>query len=96
MKRYRIQQDYHALTCNCTTISLDGMKKAIPKFEDKSSKYNDGRGLGISEKLAAKASGWPSHLFMPKDLEAYMKSSDFSALMKSVGKTSPKVNVYKK
>jgi hypothetical protein len=73
MKRYRIE-DYHALKTNCTTISVDGALTALPFLMNGSDKYIEGYGLGLKEKLAAKAAGWPNRIFMPADLDNFLNS----------------------
>lgn len=74
MKRYKLDQDYHALNHNCTTISLDGAKRAIPNIGKGSDQFIDGRGLGFKEKAAARMSGWPKGIFMPADLSEFLKN----------------------
>jgi hypothetical protein len=46
MKQFRIE-DYHALSSNCTTISVDGAKLAKSSLMDGSEHYNKGNGLTI-------------------------------------------------
>jgi hypothetical protein len=76
MKQYRLPTDYDALTCNCTTLSVDGTKQALPNIDDNYSSYNSGRGLSLLEKGAAKVAGWPNRTFMPADLGALLSSMD--------------------
>ncbi len=73
MKQYRID-DYHALKTNCTTVSIDGAKKALPSLMQGSKKYNKGGGLSVMDKLAAKYEGWPQKVFMPADLNNFLNS----------------------
>jgi len=67
---YRLKADYHALKCNCTTISIDGFKVAEPNFKDDIEDFIRGNGLGWKEKAAAHTvgGGWPENIFMPLDL----------------------------
>ncbi|WP_169313874.1 SpvB/TcaC N-terminal domain-containing protein [Stackebrandtia nassauensis] len=95
MTRFRLSSDYHALTCNCTTISLDALEKAFPGFQSKASSFNTGRGLDGTDKLAVNFAGWPKHLFMPADAKAYLQSTEFSALLAQWGLADPTVNSYK-
>lgn len=74
MKQYKLKEDYHALTSNCTTLSVDGAKQAIPNIDQNSEKFNIGRGLGMKEKLAASFKGWPQRIFMPQDLGEFLKT----------------------
>ncbi|AZN35251.1 hypothetical protein [Iodobacter ciconiae] len=85
MKRYKIQHDYHALSFNCTTISLDGARRGIEGIDAGSAKFIEGRSLKFSEKLASRAVGWPNKLFMPADLHAFLTSK----------KDTVKINEYK-
>lgn len=73
MKRYKLKENYHALGMNCTTISMDGAKSALPKIDNGSGSYIEGRGLGFKEKAAARIDGWPKRIFMPADLQEFLK-----------------------
>lgn len=85
-KRYRIG-DYFALAPNCVTLTLDGAKTAFPDIDHNAAKFNQGRGLGMMEKAAAKYKGWPKEIFMPADLQAMLEDS---------GSRKPsKVTIYK-
>ena len=83
---YRIDTDYHALRQNCTILSVVGIKQAFPDFDKNSKSFIEGRGLGFAEKTAAKFEGWPNHIFMPADLQAYLESNK--------AKPAEKVNKY--
>lgn len=77
-KRYKISQDYFALGPNCTTLSLDGAKEAIPKIADNSGEYirpGDVLDLGVVMAMRAKY-GVPGHLFLPANLKSYLESDD--------------------
>jgi hypothetical protein len=74
MREYRIE-DYHALGPNCTTMTLDGARIAIPSIDRDRASYQQGRGLSFSERSAARIRGWPDHLIMPADLQAMLEAS---------------------
>jgi hypothetical protein len=75
MKQYKLADDYDALSSNCTTLSVEGAKQALPNIDKHASSFNEGRGLGFGEKIAAKAAGWPGHIFMPQDLGALLSGT---------------------
>lgn len=81
MKQYRIE-DYHALSTNCTTVSVDGATIALPSLMDGSKKFNVGNGLSGSEKFAAKLNGWPDRIFMPADLGNFLRTKKIDAVIK--------------
>lgn len=68
MKEYQLAEDYHALTNNCTT-SMAGARVALIDLDFNVKKYNEGRGLSMSERVAAHVAGWPVNIFMPADLQ---------------------------
>lgn len=77
-KRYKISQDYFALGPNCTTLSLDGAREAIPKIADNSREHvrpGDVLDLGVVMAMRAKY-GVPDHLFLPANLKSYLESDD--------------------
>ncbi len=74
MKQYRLAKDYDALSCNCTTMSVDGVRAAKPTFATEAKKFNEGNGLSRTERSAAWFVGWPDRIFMPADLANYIKS----------------------
>lgn len=76
MKEYRLAHNYHGLTNNCATVSMDGALIAIPRLATNQAKFNEGRGMSFVEKSAAKLKGWPSRIFMPADLKAMLEASD--------------------
>lgn len=70
-KEYRLSKNYHGISNNCTTMTLDGARIALPKIDSNSSKFNKGIGMSTSEKLAARAKNfgaWPNRIFMPPDV----------------------------
>ena len=64
MARYRLSNDYHWATMNCTTISIEAFEHAtgIVLPIDIS-----GRGLGLKEKAALLFAGRPEKTYMPMD-----------------------------
>jgi RHS repeat-associated protein len=78
MKQYRLNQDYHGLEYNCTTVATDGFEFAFPDVSFENTTYNVGRGLNFLEKTAAKLHGWPDTIFMPMDLLAFIQSGKLS------------------
>lgn len=93
--QYRLQQDYYALGPNCTTQTMEGAAAGLPPIDDEAGAFNTGRGLGTPEKFMAKAAGWPDNLFMPEDLNAYLKSDEFKALTVKNGFSAPCVEVFR-
>lgn len=74
---YRLATDYHALGPNCTTLSLDAAKQAIPKIDRGSERYNTPEDvLSFAERLALKAKGGASRLFLPANLLKFLHSED--------------------
>lgn len=74
---YRLASDYHALGPNCTTLSLDAARQAIPKIDRGSEKYNKPEDvLTFTERLALKAKGGASRLFLPANLLKFLNSGD--------------------
>lgn len=74
---HRLASDYHALGPNCTTLSLDAARQAIPKIDRGSEKYNKPEDvLTFTERLALKAKGGASRLFLPANLLKFLNSGD--------------------
>jgi hypothetical protein len=65
---------YNALGPNCTTLSVAATKTIFPDIDREWSKYQQGRGLGMMEKAAVSAKGWPKYIFMPADLQEMLES----------------------
>jgi hypothetical protein len=87
-KEFKLPKDYDAIDNNCATTTLAGAKIALPTIDADAAQFNLGRGMSDSEKAAAKATnfGWPSHIFMPADVQAMLESNK---------KTTPrKVTIY--
>lgn len=75
MKVYRLATDYHALAPNCTTLSVDGAKQALPNIDAGSDKFNKpGEVLNVSERLALAAKGGAPRLFLPANLQSFLES----------------------
>lgn len=73
MSVYKLSTDYHALGPNCTTLSMDGALKALPKISDGSDKYNKPADvLNMGERLALTAHGGSSRLFLPDNLLKFL------------------------
>jgi RHS repeat-associated protein len=73
MQQFRLRENYHALRYNCTTVAVDAADGPL-KVELNDKRFNEGRQLSMSEKLAAKIDGWPERVFMPMDLRALLDS----------------------
>ena len=77
-KEYKLPTPYHALSKNCATVTLDGARLGLPGIEAGQERFNEGRGLGTSEKMAARArnfGAWPSKIFMPADVQAMLEGN---------------------
>lgn len=75
MKAYKLATDYHALAPNCTTLSLDGAKQAIPAIDAGSEKFNKPEDvLTRTERLALAAKGGAKRLFLPANLETFLSA----------------------
>lgn len=72
MAEYRLATDYHALNTNCVTVSMSGARLALGNLETSTAQHNQGRGMSFTERTAAKLAGWPSHIFMPADLQSML------------------------
>lgn len=74
-KVYKLATDYHALGPNCTTLSVDGAKQAVPKIDQGSDSFNKPEEvLDWKERLALKAKGGSSRLFLPANLLTFLYS----------------------
>lgn len=72
---YELPRHYHALGYNCTTLSLDGARKAYPNFEGGSTPYiQPDKVMTFSERLAMKTvgGGMPIRIFLPANLEEFL------------------------
>jgi RHS repeat-associated protein len=96
MQRFRIAADYHALTSNCTTLTLGGAEAAFSDLEAAAGPYNKGNGMSRTERIAASLAGWPTRLFLPADLKNYLQSKDFEANLTKLGLGKPAVSTYQR
>jgi hypothetical protein len=72
---YKLASDYHALGPNCTTLSIDGAKYAIPNIDSGSEKYiKPETVLTSSEQFAVKVKGGASRIFLPANLESFLNT----------------------
>lgn len=75
MKTYKLATDYHALAPNCTTLSLDGARQALPTIDAGSDKFNKPADvLSGTERLALAAKGGAPRLFLPANLQNFLGS----------------------
>jgi hypothetical protein len=76
-KEFKLSKDYDAIDNNCATTTLSGAKIALPTIDAEAAQYNIGRGMSDVEKTAAKTQnfGWPSHIFMPADVQAMLEKN---------------------
>jgi hypothetical protein len=71
---YKLAFDYNATGPNCTTVSMDGAKKAVPRIEIGAEKFNKPeKVLGFGERAALSASGGASRLFLPANLLDFLQ-----------------------
>lgn len=73
---YQLASNYHALGYNCTTLSLDGVRAAMPTFENGGAAFiKPGDVLSFSEQVAMKTvgGGTPSRLFLPANLQKFLE-----------------------
>lgn len=76
LKVFKLTADYHALGQNCTTLSIDGAKKAISNIDSGSEKFiRPEEVLTKSERFALAASGAPKRIFLPANLQTYLSSA---------------------
>jgi hypothetical protein len=72
---YQLKTDYHALGPNCTTLSVDGAKYAIPNIDSGSEKFiKPDAVLTSSEQFAVKVKGGASRIFLPANLESFLNT----------------------
>ena len=77
-KEYKLSTSYHALSKNCATVTLDGARLGLPSIEIGGERFNEGRGLGPTEKMAARArnfGAWPKKIFMPADVQSMLEGN---------------------
>lgn len=72
---YQLKADYHALGQNCTTLSIDGAKQAIPNIDSGSDKFiKPDAVLTSSEQFAVSVKGGASRIFLPANLESFLNT----------------------
>jgi hypothetical protein len=72
---YKLATDYHALGPNCTTLSLDGAKKALPNIDQGSETFNKPEAvLTLLERAALAAKGGAPRLFLPANLLSFLNN----------------------
>ncbi len=70
---YKLTTDYHALGPNCTTLSLDGARRAVPRIDEGSDKFIKPEAvLNGKELFALKMSGGAKRLFLPANLLEFL------------------------
>ncbi len=75
---YQLGSNYHALGYNCTTLSLDGAKAALPSYENRSQSFiKPGDVLNWMETTAMRTvgGGTPTRLFLPANLQKFLESN---------------------
>jgi hypothetical protein len=84
MSVYKLATDYHALGPNCTTLSVDGAKVAVPRIDYGSEKYNRPEDvLDLKERLALSANGGASRLFLPANLQKFLSTASPVRLLRT-------------
>jgi hypothetical protein len=74
-KVYKLATDYNAVGPNCTTLSIDGAKHALPQIDNGSEKFNKPADvLSLTERLALTAKGGGPRLFLPDNLLNFLNS----------------------
>lgn len=72
---YKLATDYHALGPNCTTLSIDGAQKAVPRIAEGSERFNKPEEvLSITERAALSLKGGAPRLFLPANLLTFLNS----------------------
>ena len=70
---YKLATDYHALGPNCTTLGIDGAKKALSDIDQGSEKFNKPEAvLTFLERTALAAKGGAPRLFLPANLLIFL------------------------
>jgi len=72
-KSFKLATDYHALGPNCTTITLDGAREAVPKIDIGSERFiKPSDVLDKKEILALRLSGGATRIFLPANLKDFL------------------------
>lgn len=75
MKNYKLAENYHALGPNCTTLTIDGARKAIKNIDQGSNAFNKPEEvLSWKERMALSAKGGSDRLFLPANLQKFLLS----------------------
>jgi hypothetical protein len=72
---FQLSTNYHALKYNCTTLSLDGMRTALPGFENGSSAFiapEDVLTWGERAAMKTVGGGTPNRVFLPANLKKFL------------------------
>lgn len=81
---HKLSMDYHALGPNCTTISMDGAKVAVPKIDSGSEKFNRPEDvLDFKERVALSANGGAKRLFLPANLQKFLSTASPIKLLRT-------------
>lgn len=78
LKVHQLPTNYHALSYNCTTLSLDGANAAYRNFEIGGAAFIRPESvLTFTERIAMKTvgGGTPNRLFLPANLQEYLSTS---------------------
>lgn len=68
-------EDYFALGPNCTTLSVEAAKVAMPNIDREWAAHQKGRRMSVMDKGIVSVRGWPAYIFMPGDLQAMLAQS---------------------
>ncbi|MDR2820157.1 MAG: hypothetical protein LBB60_06485 [Desulfovibrio sp.] len=75
-KVYRLQQNYHATSYNCTTITIDGAQQTGKQIVYNPEAHAKRQGLTFIEDMAATGQSRPVHgIFMPADLRSMLEAN---------------------
>ncbi|MDI1260550.1 hypothetical protein [Aquabacterium sp.] len=75
LKVCKLVNDYHALGPNCTTLSVDGARAALPAIDRNAEKFIKPEAvLSNSERFALAAKGGANRLFLPVNLQSLLAS----------------------
>lgn len=77
--RYKLDADYFALGPNCTTLSIEGAQKAVPKIALNSERFVKPEAVidwRIRQSMNLKY-GTPSNIFLPANLKEYLDTAPY-------------------
>ena len=77
MASYKLPTDYFALGPNCTTLSVEAAKKAVPRIVAGSEKYIKPEEVlpWHARKAMEMKYGTPKHIFLPANLKTYLDAA---------------------